>query len=147
MRKARNNRQGGFSIIELMLVILIMSIIVLIGLPAYLDYRTRAAVSDMIVAVAGIKNNVAEFYILNNDWPDNMNEAGMTGVPTDYANKGVQSIDVNAGGVIVITSNVASLEGDTIEFQPTFQDNRVSWDCTGGTLDSRFRPPSCRTTP
>ena len=136
--------QGGFSIVELMLVILIMSIITLIALPAYQDYRTRAAVSDMIIAVAGLKNSIAEFYILNNDWPENLQEAGLSGVPTDYANKGVQSVDVTTGGVIVVTSDVATLEGETIEFAPSFEDNRVSWDCRGGTLDARFRPPSCR---
>lgn len=54
--------QKGFTLIELMIAIAIVAILAAIALPAYLDYTTRAKVSEGIVVMDGMKLKVEEAF-------------------------------------------------------------------------------------
>lgn len=62
-------RHKGFTIIELMVVLAIISILAVIALPVYQNYASRAKVTEAINAAGGIQTQLAEFYNNNQYFP------------------------------------------------------------------------------
>ena len=53
----------GFTLIELMIVILILGVLAVVSLPAYKDYTTRARVSEALTVTAAYRKEM-ELYFL-----------------------------------------------------------------------------------
>lgn len=67
--QARSQKQTGFTLIELMIVIAIVGVLAAIALPAYQDYIVRAKMSEPIAALAEAKTTVAEYVAVNGGYP------------------------------------------------------------------------------
>ena len=63
-------KQGGFTLIELMIVIAIIAILAAIALPAYQNYIKRTQVSEVLTAASGARTDIAEFVASNGTLPD-----------------------------------------------------------------------------
>ena len=88
-----SNKQLGFTLIELMIVIAIISILAAFALPAYGDYTKRTYVTEGIQLTSPIKIAVVETYISNGIVPTNNAEAGL---PINGVS-GTQSLDTIYG--------------------------------------------------
>ena len=66
------------TLIELMAVVAIVSILAVIALPAYLDYVTRAKVSEGLVFVSEAKTTLAEYHHADNTFPLDNETAGLS---------------------------------------------------------------------
>jgi type IV pilus assembly protein PilA len=133
--------QQGFTLIELMIVVAIIGILAAVALPAYQDYTVRAKASEVMLAAAGGKNSVAEFFQVNGALP----AAGSLTIATQSTTN-VASVAHTGNGVITATSQgaVTGLSGGTITLTPTDAGNGVlNWVCSG-TLDAKYRPSSCK---
>ncbi len=67
--RTTNSRQAGFTIVELMIVIMIIGVLAAIVLPNVKANATRARMSEAILALAPCKNAVTELYNSGGDPP------------------------------------------------------------------------------
>jgi type IV pilus assembly protein PilA len=143
-------REGGFTLIELMIVVAIIGILAAVAIPAYQDYTVRAKVTEGMVAAAAAQAGVADFYMSNATMPVNNASAGLDAA-TNYATNYVASLTVTSGTVTVAFNtsigNGITSTTNAIAFVPTATTvGAINWDCKGGgtTLPSKFRPANCR---
>ncbi|HDK37778.1 MAG TPA: prepilin-type N-terminal cleavage/methylation domain-containing protein [Thiolapillus brandeum] len=153
-KKQTAPKQTGFTLVELLVVVTVVSVLAMIALPSYLNYHTRAKVSEALGVAGQIKKAIAETYLSLNDWPANTANAGLPaiGAHTQY----VQSVTVekidDEHGKFTIALDINGLEGKTLVFTGKVKANGgMDWVCNGslgdhdkGTLEEKFRPPICR---
>lgn len=138
------NVQKGFTLIELMIVVAIIGILAAVALPAYQDYTKRSHVSEGLALAGGAKTAVTEYYSSNGEWPNGNAEAGVA-TSTSITGNAVRSVAVgNADGKITVTFGTKVEAGATLVLAGTNADGSITWDCTDGTLNSKFRPANCR---
>ena len=138
--------QQGFTLIELMIVIAIIGILAAVALPAYQDYTKRAKLSEVMVLASKDKLTVSEYYLSVGNFPS----IAQSGINLSQAQSAYLSADTTYTTTGPGTARITYTLGPEIEnnatlfFDGTANANGVSWVCTGGTLDVKFRPANCR---
>ena len=134
-------QQKGFTLIELMITIAIMSILAVIMIPAFQDYLIRARVMEGLNMVEPAKLAVLEASYMQNALPKTEEE---TGFSSPEPTKNVNSIHIGSNGLITIQYSDIAGNGSLI-LTPTLQkDGHIAWDCTQGSLQPKYRPASCK---
>ena len=142
-------KQGGFTLIELMIVIAILAILMAIALPAYQDYTIRSQTSECMNLAGGARTAVAEFWVSDGTWPADNDAAGLAAA-TDISGRYVTGVAVDDGLITCTFGNEAhdDIDTDTLVLDPSNTDadaGAIEWTCDGGTLENKYRPRSCRT--
>ena len=96
------NRQTGFTLIELMIVVAIIGILAAIAIPAYQNYTVRAQVSEGINMSAFAKARIHDRFLNRGDAAVDRVATGLTANPADTSGKYVTQLDID-NGVLVIT--------------------------------------------
>ena len=138
-------KQQGFTLIELMIVVAIIGILAAVAIPAYQDYTIRAKVTEGLSLASAGKTAVSEYFASNGSLPTDNDTAGLA-VSTTIAGNSVNSVEVLSSGAIEVTfnSSTPAISGSTISLTPSTTGGQVTWNCTGGDLENKYRPSSCR---
>lgn len=159
------DRQQGFTLIELMIVVAIIAILAAIALPAYQDYTIRAQVSEAVMMTGFAKGAVAESYFHSGVPPADRAAAGLSANATDTTGQYFTQLDVTNGEITVTMGHNANLKthGLTLVLTPyvSANDGALAWQCnttslgpapggtalsgpTAGTLPAQYAPAQCR---
>ncbi len=139
-------KQQGFTLIELMIVVAIIAILAAIALPAYQNYIKRSKVTEGIVAVDACKASVSEYVASMNTLPNDITEAGCGNFA---ASQYVSSLTYAAGSITATYKSVGTgVDGETYVLVPDVTEvpngQITAWDCDTSSVNPELLPASCR---
>jgi type IV pilus assembly protein PilA len=140
------NKQHGFTLIELMIVVAIIGILASVAMSAYQNYIIRAQISEGLTLSSTTKVAMSEYFMDRGVWAGNNATAGVAD-KFDIKGKYVRSVDVDDNVIEIIYGNDAHNEiFDEIVWLTAISNNgSVSWTCTsGGVIPPKHLPASCR---
>lgn len=144
--------EAGFTLLEVLMALAIMSILAMVAVPYYQDYRTRVKVAGEFGLIEPVKKRVMEEYLVKGSWPVD-NDSAMLGPPGSYQGNYLQGVEVGRdplpGALKLIYDNtkLPALGADnTIIFYPQQGGNggSVYWKCDKGSMADDYRPHQCR---
>ncbi len=143
--------EHGFTLIELMIVMSIISILASISIPQYVNYAVRARWSDNIVRVGPLKTAIVECAQFNNGTVNagTCNDVAFlianAFLPLGYAPPGpsaaggsapYMAMPVTVGSAapaeIVITGTANTAMGCVVAMTPTVSGSTVTWNYSNG---------------
>lgn len=138
--------QGGFTLIELMVVVAVLAFLITIGLPAYQNYVIRTKVAEIMVFGDSARSNLSEYYLTAGHMPDSVDQASINTNPdqSEYIGSITFSTTVNTATLTYAVTNL-SVTGN-IALVGTATPNGMQWSCStpATTLDTIYLPQNCR---
>jgi type IV pilus assembly protein PilA len=145
------NNSKGFTLVELMAVVAIVSVLATVALSAYTDYVIRSKVSEGMSFMAEAKTSVSEYYYTNKILPTSNNQAGLPTVEDYSKHDYIRRLELTtaAPGVITVTFKLVgtSSDGKELQLTPLTRGGLINWECLppedNGISRNRV-PPNCR---
>lgn len=78
--------QFGFQLLEILIGVAIISVLALLAIPSYSQYRDRVNNANAAGDISSISQTIERFYAENNHYPDSLDEVGMGGLKDPWGN-------------------------------------------------------------
>ena len=103
--------QEGFTLVEILIVVVIIGILAAIAIPTYFKYVERGYASDAKVQMKNILENSKLYYSENDEFPEDvkiMNEEGYANVPESTLRKWQFTIELTYESSQGISGNITA---------------------------------------
>ncbi len=140
------NRQQGFTLIDLMIVLAIICILTAMAMPTYQNYAIRTQVSEGLALSAAAKSAVSEYYMNRGDWPADNDEAGLAD-KHDIIGKYTEHMSVSDNVIEIKFGYDAHTQifDQKIELTAVNNAGSISWACaSAGVIPPKHLPDACR---
>jgi type IV pilus assembly protein PilA len=149
----KSRQSGGFTLIELMIVISIVAILVTLAIPAYQEYNIRAKVTECMIGAAPAKLAVSEYMSTVGSWPPTMDAAALSSGNVSRYCSGFDNYDP-AVGSFQINVNELAIYPTLGPVQPQLTPQvtsvtTIAWRCSRGATAPgllKYLPSTCRGT-
>ncbi|HHJ4328767.1 TPA: pilin, partial [Klebsiella pneumoniae] len=109
----------------------------------YQDYTTRAKVAVGLANVSFVKERYLDYVVETQAWPTSMRDLAVDGNSGQFG-LDVSSVEIGQDNEIRISFSGAQIDGKTIVWVPSVEDQTLVWSCQVETLPAKFAPASCR---
>ena len=157
------NKNNGFTLIELMIVVSIIGILASVAMPQYQVYVHRSEVTEALGMAANIREDVTAYYVETLEFPENNKQAGVPAPDKLIANR-ITGVEIDRGAIHITLGNKIAkpLQGMVLTFRPATVDGSpkspISWLCgydepvkgmsaigkNKTTLSDEYLPAACR---
>lgn len=148
----------GFTLIELMITVVIVSILGAVSFTAYQNYAAKAQIAEAFSLSSGIKTSLFEFYSLtgkplNVIYNEQSQYRGLLSQPSvgkyvsskfNYNNKVISTFNQNAHKDLVGKAIVMKLHAPVSEDLAWDFSNNLAWDCVSN-IEAKYLPKNCTT--
>jgi type IV pilus assembly protein PilA len=149
MKSQRQAVQQGFTLLELMIVVMIIGVLSAIAIPAFQDYVARTQLTEAMLLADGLKSSVIEAYAAEDNCPSiNNNTSGKYVQSVIAAGPAVPSLT----GECTITATIknadvsSNIRNTTITYTLISNTDKLSgsnaWNCTSSALQ-KYLPSFC----
>ncbi len=157
MQREQRNKQRGFTLIELMIVVAIIGILAAVALPLYQDYVARSQVAEGVAQAGALKVAISEYAMSQGKCPaaDSFNNSVGGRYTKTAKNTATCQVAITMRSVAptanqvrnytfnLVPSKTAGSGAATGTFSTTQADSIVSWRCTT-TGASKYLPSGCK---
>lgn len=144
------NRESGFTLIELMIVVAIIAILATIAIPQYQSYASRAQSAEAFMTMDPIKQRVVEAFHSGTPLADMDSGVGVFPAASVYSSQFVSQVQVVDGAVRAQFGNAANtaLQGHWLIMVPDTTNGSVGWLCAYSDANGfKNVPTMCRNAP
>ncbi len=160
-----NKKTGGFTLIELMIVVTIIGILSSLAVSAYQTYTVRAQVAEGVSMAAAAKTPIVDAFLQDGVAPADRTAAGMSPNASDTAGGFVSGVNVVDGRIDIVYAGPrahAAISGQRLSITPYVGTggSSIAWRCGRAdppvgvpmngavhqqpTVENRYLPASCR---
>lgn len=164
MKKESMNVEKGFTLMELMIVVVVIGVLSIIAIPIYADYATRTQVFEAVAITAPIRKAHEEFFMEHGKWAIGHSSPGYVGLASSYSCfrclKGkyiwyaylcIANRMGGTGGVIIVyfgEDASKSIYDKEMAFVAKNNGGSISWICnpytrSGKAIDMKYLPKEC----